>query len=146
MKTLNELGKRFLQDKCALEERIEKLRSLQLPEMKKAGILAEAENMLQTLQEQYEKDLSAEQERLSRVAEDEQHEAAERACELQELSESLRDAKMEAANVDTRSVAEMTERERQELLTRHAETIQRMQRMQAEARLQRESIHQPPQR
>lgn len=144
METLNELGEKFLQDKSAIEERIKKIKELCIPDEKKTVILAEAEDMLRVLEEQYEKDVTEEQKSLSKEAEEDSQEAIERAQELEDLSKSLREAKMEAAKVDLRSLTEMTEQQRTELLERNAETVQRMQEMQADARLQRESIRQRP--
>lgn len=141
---LGELSDKFLQDKSAIEERIKKIKELCIPDEKKTVILAEAEDMLRVLEEQYEKDVTEEQKSLSKEAEEDSQEAIERARELEDLSKSLREAKMEASKVDLRSLTEMTEQERTELLARNAEIVQRMQRMQADARLQRESIRQRP--
>lgn len=141
---LGELGDKFLQDKSAIEERIKKIKELCIPDEKKTVILSEAEDMLRVLEEQYEKDVTEEQKSLSKEAEEDSQEAIERARELEDLSKSLREAKMEASKVDLRSLTEMTEEERTELLARNAEIVQRMQKMQADARLQRESIRQRP--
>ena len=141
---LGELGDKFLQDKSTIEERIKKIKELCIPDEEKTVILAEAEDMLRVLEEQYEKDVTEEQKSLSKEAEEDSQEAIERARELEDLSKSLREAKMEASKVDLRSLTEMTEQERTELLARNAEIVQRMQKMQADARLQRESIRQRP--
>lgn len=142
MKKLGELGDKFLQDKNAIEARIQKIKGLCVPDEKKAAILAEAERLLRVLEEQYEKDVTEEQKSLSEETEEDSQESMDRARELEELSKSLREAKMEASNIDLRSVTEMTEQERADLLEQNAETIRRMQEMQEEARMQRANIRQ----
>lgn len=123
---------------------MEKIRSLALPDEQKVQLLSEVEGLLQQLQQQYDRDVAAMQEKLMQETEEDQAETEERARELEDLAANLQEAKMDAARVDLQSVTEMAERERADLLARNSETVQRMQKMQADARLQRESIHQRP--
>lgn len=142
MEGLHELGERFVRDKSALEEQLKKVQGLALSEEKKAALAAEIQGMLRQLQEQYDRDVAEKQDELAQEAEEDQKEVQERDRELEELAESLREARMEAAQVDLRSISEMTERERQRFAEEHAAIAQRMNEMQADARLQRESIRQ----
>lgn len=144
MEGLHELGERFVRDKNALEERLKKVQKLALPEEQKAALVTEIEGVLQQLQEQYDRDVADKQDELAQEAEADQKEVQEREREREELAASLREAKMEAAQVDLRSLSEMTERERQRFAEEHAAIAQRMNAMQADARLQRESIRQQP--
>ena len=144
MKELHELGERFLRDKNALEERLKKIRGLALPDEQKADLIAEIEGAIEQLREQYDKDVTQKQAELARESEEDRAEAEERDRELEELAANLREAKIEASNIDLRSVTEMTEKERQRLREEQADTIRRMNDMQADARLQQESIRQQP--
>ena len=59
---LQELGNQFEAEKGGLEERLERIRAIELPEERKAPLIAEVQSMIAALQAQYDRDVAEAQE------------------------------------------------------------------------------------
>lgn len=137
---LHELGTKFESDKGKLEDEIEKVQAANISNKDKQKMIAQLNTAIEKLQEQYEEDVSREEER---VQEDlcqqiEQMNAA--VDELEEQADSLRSVTMDAASTDASAAADAAEEKKREFEQMRDSYVEKLQLQMEQAEIQKRNI------
>ncbi len=98
---LDELGAKFVSDKEKLEAEIDKVEKSNISNADKSKLLDKLKNAIVSLKEQYDKDVSKENEKIQKKLQEKTDEMQEAEDEMQEQIDSLNDMEIEAADIDT---------------------------------------------
>lgn len=126
-KKLKELGTKFESEKNALESRIEKIHGINVSEDKKAALINEIKAKITELQQQYDQDVTQEQQRIEQELDDDMDDMSDAISDLNAEEAEFKKMKMEAAtDVDAASVGDSISKESQSLQQLQNETKQKM--------------------
>ncbi len=112
-KKLHELGTKFETDKTKLETEIVKVQNSKISAKDKRKLITELEKAVTLLQEQYERDVTEEEQKVQKELNSHLESMQEAADELEQQSESLRNIEMEAASADTLAAAAEADAQKQ---------------------------------
>ena len=142
---LQELGNQFEAEKGGLEERLERIRAIELPEERKAPLIAEVQSMIAALQAQYDRDVAEAQENLETELDEVISQMENVAEDIDEQAADLQQMRMEAAtDVDTGSAEQKLAQEAQVLRDQQNTAKQRMGEMHQLVADQKSRIHSRP--
>lgn len=96
-KKIQELGAKFESEKSTLEARLERIKGINLDNSQKAALLAEVQAKINELQQQYEQDVIAEQERIESELNEVAEQMDEAVAELDEEASAFGSMRMEGA-------------------------------------------------
>lgn len=137
---LHKLGEKFKSDKETLESEIEKVKDSIISDEDKREIIAQLEIAIEKLQEQYDQDVTAEEERLQQELMEQTESMQEAADEFDRQADDLRGVKMEAASTDMSSAAEAAEAKKQSFEQMKAEYVDKLNLQIEQANIQRRNI------
>lgn len=113
---IQKLGTKFENDKRTLEARLERVKKINLDRSEKSALIAEIQSKIDELQQQYEQDVIAEQERIESELNEVTDQMDEAMAELDEETSAFRSMRMEAAtDVTLDSVSDATAEERRRM-------------------------------
>lgn len=113
---LHELAVEFNSDKAKLEDEIDKVQASNISEADKKHIIAQIEYSIDKLQEQYDDDVAAEEQRVQENIQEQIETMDEAVNELDKQADSLKNVTMDAAATDARVAAEEAEKKKQEFV------------------------------
>lgn len=137
---LHELGVKFESDKTKLEDEIEKVNASSISEKDKRNMIAQLNAAIERLQEQYDRDVAEEEERVQEEIQEQIEQMDEASKELEQQADSLRSVTMDAASTDASAAADATDAKRQEFEQMKAEYTEKLQLQMEQAEIQRRSI------
>lgn len=111
---LHELAVKFDSDKIQLEDKIDEVKASDISEDDKKHIIAELEYSIDKLQEQYDDDVAAEEQRVQDNIQEQIETMDEAVNELDKQADSLKKVTMDAAATDARAAAEEAEKKKYE--------------------------------
>lgn len=137
---LHELGVKFESDKIKLEDEIEKVQNSKISDADKRKLIAQLNAAILTLQEQYDHDVTAEEERVQQELMGQIESMQEAADELERQADDLRGIKMEAASTDASAAADAAEAQKQAFEQMKAEYVEKLNLQIEQAAIQQRNI------
>lgn len=137
---LGELGEKFISDKDKLESEKEKAKNAKISEEDKASILEELDAGIKKVQEQYEKDVAAEEQSTQETLESHIESMQETAEELEEQADSLRNIQLDAASTDASAAATAAEVKKQQFEAIKDEYTEKLKQKMEQAEMHRRDI------
>lgn len=142
---LQKLGEKFEMDKGALEARIKRIEGIRVPDEQKAGLISEIQAKIAELQQQYETDVVAEQQRIEKELESITDQMEEVAAELDDEAMAFKSMKLEGAtDVDVGSAENAIAAESRQLRDQKTDAQRKMDALHQVLETQRNSIHSKP--
>lgn len=136
----HELGKKFETDKARLEEAIEKIQNSAISDPDKKILINQLNANIEILKEQYECNVTAEEQKIQQRLIEQTESMQEAADELEQRANDLRGIKMEAASVDTTAVADAAEEQKQVFERMKEEYVEKLNLQIEQAAIQRRNI------
>ena len=137
---LHELGVKFESDKAKLEDEIEKVQNSKISDADKRKLIAQLNAAIEALQEQYDQDVTAEEERVQQELMGQIESMQEAADELERQADDLRSIKMEAASTDASAAADAAEAQKQAFEQMKAEYVEKLNLQIEQAAIQQRNI------
>lgn len=137
---LHELGVKFESDKAKLEDEIEKVQNSKISDADKRKLIAQLNAAIVVLQEQYDRDVTAEEQRVQQellVQIDSMQEAAD---ELERQADNLRSVEMEASSTDASAAADAAEVQKRAFEQMKAEYVEKLNLQIEQAAIQQRKI------
>lgn len=139
-KNLEELAARFVSDKEKLESEIQKVQNAKISEKDKNALIAQLNDAISQLQEQYETEVAEEQEKVQETLEGKIEAMQEAALELERQEASLRSVQMDAASTDTSAAADTALEQKREFESMKQEYAEKLKLQVEQAEIQRRNI------
>lgn len=137
---LHELGTKFESDKGKLENEIEKVKNSKISEADKRKLVAQLEGAIVALQEQYDREVTEEEERQQQELMGQIDAMQEAADELERQSADLRALKMEAASTDAAAAADAADDQKRAFEEMKKEYVDKLNLQMQQAEIQRRNI------
>lgn len=137
---LHELGAKFETDKAKLEDEIDKVQNSKISEADKRKLIAQLNAAIEALQEQYDRDVTEEEERVQEELMEQIESMQEAADELERQAADLRGIKMEAAATDASAAADAADAQKQEFEQMKAEYVEKLNLQIEQAAIQQRNI------
>lgn len=142
---IQELGEKFEADKATLEERIQRIWNISIPDAQKEGLIAEIQRKISELQQQYEQDVMEEQQRIEQSMENITVQMEDAAASLDDEAADFKSMKIEGAtDVDVASTGNAIAEESRLLREQKSEAQQKMDMLRETLENQRSSIRNRP--
>lgn len=139
-KKLHELGLKFEADKIKLETEIMKVQNSKISANDKRKLIVALEKTVTLLQEQYEQDVTEEEQKVQKELNSHIDSMQEAADELELQSESLRNVEMEAAATDTLAAADEADAQKQVFENMKSDYLEKLQLQMEQAENQKRNI------
>lgn len=127
---IDNLGKRFLEDKKKLENEMQKVIDAKISEKDKKELLGELEAALDVLKDDYDSQVTQEMDKINKDQEKLNKETIDLADEFLQEKDSLNDARMDVTSKDTKEAAYIAGQKQEEL-----ESLEKVNRENLEARI-----------
>lgn len=137
---LHELGTQFVVDKTKLEDAIKKVQISNIPAEDKIQMIAELNVAIETLQEQYEADVVAEQLKVQEEIEGMLEQMDEAVDELEQQTDFLRGVTVEVADTDASATADIAEAKKQKFEQMKEEYAEKLRLQMEQAEIQQRNI------
>lgn len=137
---LHELGAKFESDKMKLEDEIDKVQNSKISETDKRNLIAQLNAAIEILQEQYARDVTAEEERVQEELMGQIDSMQEAADELERQASDLRNIKMEVASTDASAAADAADAQKQAFEQMKTEYVQKLNLQIEQATIQQRNI------
>lgn len=137
---LHELGTKFESDKGKLEAEIEKVQNSKISDADKRKLIAQLDNAIVALQEQYERDVTEEEQRIQEELMGQIESMQEAADELEHQATDLRAVKMEAAATDAAAAADAAEDQKRAFEEMKKEYVDKLNLQMEQAAIQQRNI------
>ena len=137
---LHELGTKFESDKYKLEDEIEKVKSSKISSADKQKLVAQLEGAIIMLQDQYDREVTEEEERQQQELMDQIESMQEAADELEHEAADLRAIKMDAAATDTAAAADAADDQKRAFEEMKKEYTEKLNLQMQQAEIQRRNI------
>ena len=137
---LHELGVKFESDKAKLEDEIDKVQNSKISETDKRKLIAQLNAAIEALQEQYDRDVTEEEERVQEELMGQIDSMQEAADELERQAADLRSIKMEAAATDASAAVDAADAQKQAFEQMKAEYVEKLNLQIEQAAIQQRNI------
>lgn len=137
---LHELGAKFEADKGKLEEQIDKVKSSKISKADKQRLVTQLEAAITMLQEQYDREVTEEEERQQQELMEQIESMQEAADELDHEAADLRAIKMDAAATDAAAAADAADEQKRAFEEMKKEYTEKLNLQMQQAEIQRRNI------
>ena len=137
---LHELGEKFESDKAKLENEIEKVQNSKISEVDKKKLINELNVAIELLKEQYDTEVSEEEDRVQEELTEQTEAMQEAADELERHATDFRSVQMEAGKTDASAAADAADAEKEKFNQMKAEYLQKQKLLMEQAAIQRRNM------